>query len=448
MKMLFGLIAVVLCSSIIAQNDPTVLKGLLLDGTNMEPVANAHVSYLENGQKHTISDDQGRFILPLDQFKEVKLNISHISFQDTTVLLTATQLSLGSTVEILLMPNSFNIPEAIISSAPKEVFGSSTHHVADFAFLNNGILLLTYEKEERWKRPEQIKQSIYQGCKLVWIDSLENEKCELRLTEKCHAFYEDFLNECFLETEKGIHHIGFNNDQIILRSVDTPTFEEQVLPVVDTINDYTVASNYYEEYPAFEYYGFNHQDSSVLHFCQVIDEPLMEQYRSEFKWLSPREKLEAYRLSLKHEVDKEVVGAMLSGFSKSMYYQELYAPLFLDHDTVEVFDHYKHQIFKFDENLNCIDSVPITYHLQKHWAKTLVQDEERETVYALFEKYGKCELRAIEKSTGAVQNSYQLTYKHPEQIKVKNGSVYYIYRPFESSQKRFLYKEELANVAP
>lgn len=444
MKMLFGFIAIIICSSVIAQKDPAIVKGRLMDGTNMKPIANAHMSYYANGQKHTISDDQGRFILSLDQPSETKLNISHISFQDTTVTISTNQLRSGSTIEILLTPNAFNIPEAIVSSAPKKVFGSSSHHVADFAFLNNGILLLTYEKEERWKRPEQVQQSIYQGCKLVWIDSLENEKCELRLSEKCHAFYEDFLNECFLETEKGIHHVEFLNGQIVLKFVDTPTFEEQVLPVIDTINQYTVASNYYEEYPAFEYYGFNNQDSSILHFCKIIDEPLMEQYRSEFKWLSPREKLEAYRISLKHEVDKEVVGAMLSGFSQSMYYQKLYAPLFLDHDTVEVYDHYKHLIFKFDENLNCIDSIPISYHLQKHWAKMLVQDKDRDTVYALFEKQGKCELRTIEKNTGTVHNSFQLAYRYPEQIKVKNGEVYYIYRPFESSQKRFLYKEELA----
>jgi hypothetical protein len=36
-----------------------------------------------------------------------------------------------------------------------------------------------------------------------------------------------------------------------------------------------------------------------------------------------------------------------------------------------------------------------------------------------------------------------LTYRYPERTQVFNGSVYYVYRPFESLQKRSIYRENM-----
>jgi hypothetical protein len=46
-------------------------------------------------------------------------------------------------------------------------------------------------------------------------------------------------------------------------------------------------------------------------------------------------------------------------------------------------------------------------------------------------------------STGEIEKVHPLYYKYPEKLKVKNGYAYYIYRPFESLQNKYLYREKL-----
>ena len=50
----------------------------------------------------------------------------------------------------------------------------------------------------------------------------------------------------------------------------------------------------------------------------------------------------------------------------------------------------------------------------------------------------------IKYRTGLIGKTTKLKFRFIENIKIEKGYVYYIYRPFESSQKRFLYKEKLA----
>jgi hypothetical protein len=445
MKVLFLFLIITFSISALAQQgkDEILLRGQIYSTSTSSPVENAHIQVSDFDNVHAISAGDGSFQLTLPRKDTYLIRVSHISFKDSIYEIGTSPNVTQISVRLELRPVQFNIPEAIITGKPNEVYGSKVHHVADFVFRDNGMLLLTYEKEERWKRPSQIDKSIFQSCKLIWIDSLNQEKAVQSVHFKCHQFYSDFLKECFLETEEGVFNVKLKNDIIVLLPVSLEDFEELIVPIVDTINQHTLASSYHQEYPAFEYYGLNKKDSSLLHFCQIIDEPLMEQYRSEFKWLSPREKLEAYRLSLKHDIDKEVVGAMFTGFSQSIYYDELYAPLFVAEDTIEVFDHYKHLLYKFNEDLECVDSIPIQYHIRKHWSKMLIKDEGNHAVYALFERNGIHELRCVNKETGHITGTFQLYHKYPESIKIKNNQVYYTYRPFESSQKKFLYKETL-----
>ena len=64
-------------------------------------------------------------------------------------------------------------------------------------------------------------------------------------------------------------------------------------------------------------------------------------------------------------------------------------------------------------------------------------------LYAVFQRNGYQWLRAIDPVTGLLGERTRLTYRYPERTQVFNGSVYYVYRPFESLQKRSIYRERL-----
>jgi hypothetical protein len=58
-------------------------------------------------------------------------------------------------------------------------------------------------------------------------------------------------------------------------------------------------------------------------------------------------------------------------------------------------------------------------------------------------------LGIVDVKTGEISEKVKLHYKYVEKIRVHNNKVFYIYRPFESIQKRFLYKEKLPyNFSP
>jgi hypothetical protein len=171
----------------------------------------------------------------------------------------------------------------------------------------------------------------------------------------------------------------------------------------------------------------------------------MELYRSEFKYVDTRTKIWAKEKEKETGVDKEIWVGMYY-FTSSIYYKELYAPLFMKQDTFYLFDHYKNYMFSFNAAGKALDSIPIFYHLSKRengWQKQLIQDVENGEIYIYFEKGGRAMLRQFNTHTGELSDAVELYYSYPTHIQVRNNFTYYIYRPYESIQKKFLYRERL-----
>ena len=64
--------------------------------------------------------------------------------------------------------------------------------------------------------------------------------------------------------------------------------------------------------------------------------------------------------------------------------------------------------------------------------------------YTVYERLGKTYLKHINLGAGETGEPLELRFRYPENINVYNGEVYYLYRPFEFPQKKFLYQEIIA----
>ena len=73
----------------------------------------------------------------------------------------------------------------------------------------------------------------------------------------------------------------------------------------------------------------------------------------------------------------------------------------------------------------------------------MVQDHQTHEIYGNFKRNGWNYLKRIDLETGDVDLNFKLYHKYTENIRVRDGWAYYVYRPFESSQKKFLYKEQV-----
>lgn len=420
----------------------------LVDKDLGKPIQNAAVTINSIGIQE-LTNTEGIAVLDLPNSK-LSLRISHVSFKDSTIYLNLKNIKEDSIqMNIYLEYDRVQLNTAVVEDAeilPDTVFGSIEYHVADFAFLKDQLLLLTYEREDRWKRQDESKITLYHNNKLILFDEEKKELDTLNINEPAIGFYTDYLNDVFLITKKAVYSLQSNDEQISLIELAPNDFQDYIKPVFDSINQHLLFSSWTNNFPAFDYYSFSLKDSSIQHLKRVEDELQMQLLRSEYKYLDTRSKLNAYRLELKTGIDKEIIAAQMSGFSNSLYAETLYAPCFVISDSILVFDHYSKQMNSYNTELNASDSVSLNYMGSKDfkdWSKKLLNDPISDDVFSLYERHGYSYLKKVDLKSANTLWSRRLSYRYPENIKVHNSKVYYIYRPFESSQKRYLYSEEI-----
>ncbi len=421
--------------------------GTITDATTGAPVEQCNVlvlgtlhgtSTLQNGKyKIQFSQKPDTFSLQLSHVNYVPITKYGFVFNSNTMLLNIT-----------LQPLAEAYPEVVISSAPDTVWGSKELNVADFAFSHGNTLLLTYENEERWKRQEDAKTTLYSGCRLVLLDSNNKEMCRQSVQDLAIGFYLNYLDEIFLQCKEEIYHLSCSNNALEIVPFAKTEFELYIAPVVDTLANAIYYSNYNAHYPAFEYLCYHKQDSSYTTLRYLVNEELMQRFRAQYRDLGPKEKLDAFRKEVQTGIDKEIYGAYMTGFTHTPYYQPLNIPLLTKGDTLLLFDHVHNQLVRYNSKQEALDSALINYHTEQknmRWGQTVIKDKTTQNIYTWHNKAGTTYLKSINTTSGQAQYVSKLNYKYTDKIQVHNNSVYYIYRPFESSQNRFLYKEKLPN---
>lgn len=402
------------------------------------PVAGAYI--LSDKGYSCYSDSNGVFQLGSIQSGN-RLTIVAAGFQTLYA-------QLSYTGQIFQLTPAFNVQMPLeITAEPRVVFGSETWNVGDFIWDKDGELqLLIYQKEKRWKRQEDAHRTIFENVSVAFSTNNASERQWQRiyLEEDAIGFYPQFPGEVIIEGER--NHFLKVDDQLVL--LPDSVFKPYFKPVVEKLSDQKfIVSDYQPDYPAFSYYRAVKDSQWIpLHFIQ--DEKEMELFRSEYKYLGPREKLEAFQFELDNKIDKEIVGAYMSGFPNKSYHTPIYAPLILLGDTILVFDHLHDRVTFYNPNGAKILEMPTHHHLKKgigKWMGEIWRDASTNKMYTAYEKSGKVKWFELDVFNDVLNPCMELAYRYSEKIKVRNGEVFFIYRPFESSQKRYLYKQKITH---
>lgn len=315
------------------------------------------------------------------------------------------------------------------------VFGTWKFSITDYEFFEDKLVLLTFTDRNSWPEIKLVDQS----RKILF---------SYELTYEPQKLLKDYKGNVNVICKNNVFRLKIINDEISLIELPEEDFNLKIIPCVDTIEKDIYFSNYSKDYPEFTYFTFNTADSSIRPFKTIVDEQQMKDYNMELYYLTPQERLFAWRVSDQYHVDKHKVAAVLTGYTNNVSYTPLYAPLFIIKDTVYIFDHYNNAILSYNKKLERLDSITIDYHHPKNWREwkhKIIFDKENSKAYAVYEKGGTYYLKNIDLKTGKVISSFQLLNKYVENIRVKNDYVYYVYRPFESLQEPFVYKELIRN---
>ncbi len=416
----------------------TIVKGIVKDAETNLPIQNCFVKCL-NLLNEAQTNLNGEFTLTLIKKENYKLSVSHISYQ---VIIKEVKPLKSDTIFIsILLKQKANLLDSVSVYAiqkPETLVGKPNYSIYDFDFYEDKLLLLTAEKNlDRAK----IQLSDYSG-KIIDTYALPLQ------AGKAYHFFHDYEGYTDIVCKDSVFRIDVMNNRLFIQPFNKNDFENYFMPIIDTANNNYYLNDNWDKYPLFNYYFLNKTDT-INHLLQTItNEDLMKLYNLEYYYLPSRAKLEARRLAEYYKTDKKIIAALMSGFTQSMYYEPLYAPLFIINDTICIFNHHNNFLYHYTKQNKLIDSVVINYHHPKNWRdwkKYLFVDEVENKVYAFFSKDGHHYIKQINYQNGKDVMMYKLKYYSAEKIKIKNGYAYYVYRPFDSTQEKFLYRELIKN---
>lgn len=339
-------------------------------------------------------------------------------------------------IKLILKPIKRQSMNQVVIKAPgipDTVFKSTEFHVADFELTENGdYLLLVYPKRSGHKNA------------ILWYDGTRI-KDSISVQGIAINLIKDYRDNIHVICQEEVFHVAVQGDSLSLYNIPKEYFIDYILPIVDTTTSKLFFSNFNDYYPAFDYFSLDRIDSSYRKLIHVEDPLMMELYRSEYKWVDVRTRLWAKQKEIETGVDAQIwVGATY--FTQSIYYKVPFAPLFKVYDSIYVLNFQTDLISVYDAFGKELRSVPLLFHYHKDktgWKRVILKDNATQSLYAVFEKDGISYLGKIDLRTGIIQSKHRIYHKYVEKIRVHNGNAYYIYRPFESIQKRFLYQEKL-----
>ncbi len=338
---------------------------------------------------------------------------------------------------ILCGQKTYDLPTLSVSDQRivDTVFGSWKYSIADFEFIDDRIVVLTY------------KNSLEKAT-LRLIDKSKKVLSSFELPDEAQKFYKDYMGYVNVMCVDHIYRITIVNDALHLASLPVEDYKKFIMPCVDSAHNSIYFSNYQRDYPEFTYYAYNSSEKEFKTIKKVGDPEVLHGYNMEYYFLPPKERVQVRKIANYYGIDFHRVAASMSGLTSSMYFTPLYSPLFVMDDTICVFDHSSNAIFKYDSRLKQVDSISIDYNHPKawrEWKNEVIIDKEANAAYALYQKNGFYYLKRINMQTGKIISSFKLSNQYVEKVKIKDDYVYYIYRPFESLQEKFVYKELIKN---
>jgi len=439
MKSFFQIFLILVLPFLSVGQDSTVVEIKLIEKQYGDAIQNVEVNLkIDSVQDKFYSNRLGIIYFLAINAADFQLNCSHFKFNTIEIKRKIPAKNIKDTISYIFEMEYIrtqNQTEVVITAPgiPLVYFNSNRLSVADFEMLPNGeMLLLTYPK--RLNKGNEL---------LVWDG--KNIKRTFEVPDVAEELVRDYRGNPHVVCEKNVFGVHVDSKEIVLSNLEKDYFLKYLAPILDTNKTKMYFSNFNKDYPAFEYYTYDQEDSSYTKILQIKDDLMMELYRSEFKWVDVRTKLWAKNLELQTGIDAEIyVGA--NYFTQSPYYKELYAPLFHRKDTLFVFDYYKDKLKVYNDLGEPLDSVGIYHHYDKRktgWKSELLQDDVTGEIYALFDRAGYTYLGWIDTKTGEITEQVKLEYRFVEKVAISNNFIYYIYRPFESPQKKYLYKERL-----
>jgi hypothetical protein len=423
-----------------------VIEVTVLDSLEGAPVGAVDVSLSDSGASiRCVTDEAGHCVVQQLNDAAITIAFTRAGYKPQTVEVRWKDRPAKSALTVRLAPFEMT-PVEVTRPKPEVIFQRPDLHAADLLINDEGIWVLAYEHPRMIRAEGEAGEEILRDVRLVLLDSSYHESASCPVPEEVKGLRRDLHNTVVIEGTSRAFDVARTADDIELVPFGLEDLRGKVLPWTDSIPGWVLGSNTDKVMPVFDHLAYDPISDSTRVVCTVMDTFMLSLFRSEYKYLKGPEKVVAMNLASELGVDKEVVAGYMSGFQHNIWFKPVYAPLFVVGDTMLVFDHAAARLRKFTRDFKEAGRVPLPYLSKvegRDWSGRIIQDRKAGALYAVFQRNGYQWLRVIDPVTGLLGQRTRLTYRYPERTQVFDGHVYYVYRPFESMQKRSIYREKV-----
>lgn len=419
--LLSGLIILISMTSI-AQ-----FKGTVLNSETNTPISNANITI--DDQQGTITNSKGEFSVDITSFPVI-LTISHLSYYHQEIVLN-TELQSGLTIH--LVPKTMDIDEVVISvDRIRRFFEKNNFYVLDFEFLGDKICVTGFDNRRLSQgrtivveetgdtlytvavdRPESFIKDAFGNIHLITKDSifqLYDENNDLELLYPTHRkdvpleFYQlEIVHEAkFLF--KVISNNGQTHEYLLIDTVN------QTREVLKTIIDTKLE---YHPYRPANYAGTARSMSGRAGVRDMTKE-MMEMYRDQS---------ERYF------------------YSTLIIHQAIHSQFFKNGNSFILFDHINNRIIHYDTEFKAIKTIKSKFPKHKQRRKQVIQDLLSGKFYWVYYQGSRVLLGEIDTNSGEIINTIETPhFPFIENIKIRNGIIWFTYQPRLGETTRSLFK--------
>ena len=404
---------------------PQRILGNVVDSVGA-PLPFAHVELGKTG-KHYLTDETGYFQIE-DAEVPVELRIYSRGFETHTI-----RIDSGFVKDSVIDLNN------IVLYQDLSVLGTFTltedgievlHHIPgtiimDYDFIETFDLLLVNTKKD---------------YDIRIVDRSEKIVSKVPLHFKPENLFHDCLGNIHVVGRDSVYQIYVQENTLnTMVPITRKAFEEFLEPCVAEINSTLYFREYGQHNQSVVYFTVSGKsDVQVLHHITDTEKALFADYFYLTKI--------AGRNS--NGLIMESRGNAREFFDNQQFYRftilnHTYHPLFQQSDSILIFDHYHNSILFF-HNEEPVNSVDISYHLSNNWNQAIIQDAVKHQYYSVDIKNGIFILNLLDLETGKIVDMFPLTDQtFPENIKVHNGQVYYLYKTREDFTQVKLFRRRL-----
>ena len=413
-----------------AQDSLKTISGKVVDFKTKEPVGFVIINNVKTNAT-VQTDAKGNFKISYTNKASVLL-VNKLGYGTLTININeATKFPLL----IQLKQQALDLSEVVVSAnTPVKRLVDNTFYILDYQFINNDILLLG----ELSDKPM---------VKLIDLEGKELSRLVLNGTD-----YESLFRDCF----NNIHVINkthtnqayvIENKINFLDDVKRRTFDSLLKPCILNTNENIYFEALYNKKQTKSIFVINKITKQKSGLGIFSDEFKIHMQNDEENFMYAKYGAVDNNNTMGESSPDDQRAARRKdddiNFAKRIIYTAAYIPVFMNNDTLSVFDHPNNLIHRYSLNNTEISIQVMEYNHYKDWKPMVISDEIRHKFYTTYLHDGIITLGEVNLQTGKIEKRFKLTHTFPKNIKVKNGIVYYLYRLRDSDDKMSIYAHKI-----